>query len=110
MAKRVTSVSTPTAHLIGPGKLKVINQRLAFSTGQGTPTRLDPASLRTLICYGKVGITDDAFAMFQASFAVENGQIKPTEIRFKSGRPDHGAEAFASKADLQPWKNQLPPG
>jgi CRISPR-associated protein Cas1 len=49
--------------LRGPGKLKVVNGRLAFSTGKGTPTRLDPTALRTVLCYGEVGVTDDAISL-----------------------------------------------
>lgn len=61
--RRTTSVSTPTAHLVGPGKIKVINGRLAFSAeGQG-PVRLDPAALTTVLCYGAVGVTDEAMQM-----------------------------------------------
>lgn len=63
MTKSISSVATPTVHLIGPGKIKVLNGRLAFSTGQGTPTRLDPQQLEQIVCYGPVGISDDAFAM-----------------------------------------------
>jgi CRISPR-associated protein Cas1 len=58
--RRVTAVSTPVAHLVGPGKLKVINGHLAFTAeGQGA-LRLDPQALRTLLCYGPVGMTDEA--------------------------------------------------
>jgi CRISPR-associated protein Cas1 len=60
---QTTSISTPTAHLVGPGKLKVINGRLAFATGQGTPGRLDPKRLDNVLCYGSVGITDEALTM-----------------------------------------------
>lgn len=63
MARRVTSIATPFAHLVGPGKIKIINGRLAFSTGDGTPTRLDPTALRTLLCYGHVGVSDDAMSL-----------------------------------------------
>src|SRR4051812_42454448 len=63
MPRRTVSIVTPLAHLVGPGKLKVINGRLAFSTGAGTPTRLDPAALHTLLCYGDVGISDEAIQM-----------------------------------------------
>jgi CRISPR-associated protein Cas1 len=60
MARRVTSIATPVAHLVGPGKIKVVNGRLAYSTGQGQPLRLDPSSLRTVFCYGPVGVSDEA--------------------------------------------------
>ena len=63
MKPRTSSIATPVAHLVGPGKLKVINGRLAFSTGKGSPLRLDTAALRTLYCYGPVGISDLAFRM-----------------------------------------------
>ena len=63
MSRRTTSIATPVAHLVGPGKLKVINGRLAFAAGQETPVRLDPAALRTVLCYGKVGVTDEAVAL-----------------------------------------------
>ncbi len=56
----VTHVSTPVAHLVGPGKLKVVGQRLAFSAPRRDPLRLDPATLRSVFCYGSVGVTDEA--------------------------------------------------
>jgi CRISPR-associated endonuclease Cas1 len=58
--RRVTSVVTPVAHLVGPGKLKVINGRLAFSAAEQLPLRLDPDALRLIYCYGPVGVTDEA--------------------------------------------------
>lgn len=67
MAKNPKSIATPTIHLVGPGKIKVINGRLAFSTGKGPAARLDPGRLETVVCYGNVGITDDAFAMLFAN-------------------------------------------
>lgn len=60
MSQRITSIATPIAHLVGPGKLKVINGHLAFSTGKGTPLRLDPKSLTVVFCYGRVGVSDEA--------------------------------------------------
>jgi CRISPR-associated protein Cas1 len=59
--RRTSSISTPVAHLVGPGKLKVVNGQLAFSDGGHVQLRLDPKELRTLLCYGAVGITDEAF-------------------------------------------------
>lgn len=69
--KRLTSVATPVAHLVGPGKIKVVNQHLAFSCpGQGT-IRLDPRTLKTLCCYGNVTISDEAFRLiFRHGIAV----------------------------------------
>jgi CRISPR-associated protein Cas1 len=64
--RRTTSVAAPIAHLVGPGKLKVINGHLAFTGHEQGPLRLDPKTLRTLLCYGAVGITDEAFqVLFQ---------------------------------------------
>jgi CRISPR-associated protein Cas1 len=63
---RVTSIITPIAHLVGPGKLKVINGRLAYSAKDASPLRLDPAALRMVICYGDVGITDEAMSLVLA--------------------------------------------
>ncbi|MCS7016490.1 MAG: CRISPR-associated endonuclease Cas1 [Gemmatales bacterium] len=63
MAKRITYIQTPTAHVVGPGKLKVINGRLAFTTGDGAPIRLDIESLRSIYCYGPVGLTDEAIQL-----------------------------------------------
>ena len=58
--KPVNSISTPITHLVGPGSLKVINGRLAYTTGHGSPTRLDPAALENVSCFGPVGVTDQA--------------------------------------------------
>jgi CRISPR-associated protein Cas1 len=61
--RRTTSIATPIAHLVGPGKLKVINNHLAFTGREEGPLRLDPSTLRTLLCYGQVGVTDEAFRL-----------------------------------------------
>lgn len=63
---RITTIAAPLAHLVGPGKIKVINGRLAFSTGDGAPLRLDPTELHTVYCYGPVGVTDDAMQVLFA--------------------------------------------
>lgn len=63
MAKREMSIATPLAHLVGPGKLKVINSQLAYINSKGDSMRLDPRALSTLLCYGQVGITDQAFQL-----------------------------------------------
>jgi CRISP-associated protein Cas1 len=61
--RRITSVSTPVAHLVGPGKLKVVNGHLAYSVRGESPLRLDPATLRAVYCYGEVGVTDEALLL-----------------------------------------------
>jgi len=63
MARHITYVQTPIAHVVGPGKLKIINGRLAFTTGNGTPLRLDLSTLRAIYCYGNVGATDEAIQL-----------------------------------------------
>lgn len=76
------SISSPIIHLMGPGKLRILNGRLAFSTGSGTPTRLDPARLQHVLCYGNVGISDEAFTMlFQHN--VQVSWLSPRGARFR---------------------------
>jgi len=57
------SISSPIIHLIGPGSLKVINGRLAYSTGQGTSMRLDPKTIQNIHCFGPVGMSDQAIVL-----------------------------------------------
>jgi CRISPR-associated protein Cas1 len=61
--RRTTSVETPVAHLVGPGKLAVINRHLAFRPRDGKPVRLDPSALTQIVCYGDVGVTGEALAL-----------------------------------------------
>lgn len=60
MVRQLTSVATPIAHLVGPGQVKIINERLAFSAHGARTVRLDPDALRAILCYGRVGVTDSA--------------------------------------------------
>ena len=64
--KRVTTAATPVAHLVGPSKLKVVNGRLAYATGDATSLRLDPAALNAVYCYGAVGVTNEALQVLLA--------------------------------------------
>jgi CRISPR-associated protein Cas1 len=82
MPKRNPSIATPTAHLFGPGKLKVIGGRLAFSNGKGSPARLDPERLENVLCYGNVGITQDAFTML-FRHGVQVSWMSPRGARFR---------------------------
>jgi CRISPR-associated protein Cas1 len=66
MSRRKSFVATPVAHLVGPGKLRVINGWLAFVTGKDDAIRLDPAALRRVYCFGDVGVTDEAFRLLFA--------------------------------------------
>lgn len=80
--KRATSIATPVAHLVGPGKIKVINQHLAFVAKDASAQRLDPKTLTTVFCYGPVGVTDDAFGvLFQNDIQVS--WLTPGGNRFK---------------------------
>jgi CRISPR-associated protein Cas1 len=60
MKRNNNSLAADSAYLIGPGKIKIHNGRLAYTTGTGSPTRLDPESLKSVVCYGNVGVTDEA--------------------------------------------------
>lgn len=53
-------VASPLVHVVGPGKLKIVNGRLAFATDQGVQLAADLQHLRQLICYGPVGVSDEA--------------------------------------------------
>lgn len=65
MAK-IRSVSTPVAHLVGPGKLKVVNGHLGFSAQGQSDVRLDPKALTSVLCYGDVSVSDRAFQVLFA--------------------------------------------
>jgi len=68
---RVTALRTPIAHVVGPGKLKIVNGRLAFAGRDRPPVRLDLEALEFVLCYGDVGVTDDAITfLFQNSVHV----------------------------------------
>jgi CRISPR-associated protein Cas1 len=78
--RRVTAVATPVAHLVGPGKLKVVNEQLAYTTRETGPLRLDPRSLRAVYCYGPVGVTDEALQVLFAH-EVEVAWLTPAGTR-----------------------------
>lgn len=89
MTIQKSSLATPIAHLVGPGKLKIHNGRLAFSTGQGSPTKLDPAALDTVLCYGNVGISDDAVrVLFQHDVDVSWLSPRGSRLRGRFSRLD----------------------
>jgi CRISPR-associated protein Cas1 len=60
---RITTVAAPLAHLVGPGRLHVVNARLAYTAVGELPLRLDAAALRSVYCYGGVTVTDEAMAL-----------------------------------------------
>src|SRR5437870_4166454 len=110
--RRVTSVETPLAHLVGPGKLKVVNGQLAYSTGEGTPLRLDPQALRAVYCYGAVSISDEALRLVlehdvQLAFLSAQGmRCRGRLVRDDSSKTtlrllQHGA--FANPAAQRDW-------
>src|SRR5438128_891792 len=61
--RRTTSIAASVAHLVGPGKLKVVNAQLAFSAPDQGHFRLDPSALQAVYCYGAVGVTDEALQL-----------------------------------------------
>jgi hypothetical protein len=72
-------VEAPVAHIVGPGKLKVVNTHLAFSARGSTTVRLDLNSLETVVCYGRVSVSDQALKMLfreniQVSWMSATGQ------------------------------------
>lgn len=63
MSRRVTTVRTPTAHLVGPGQMAVTNGRLSFRTKDRRPVRLDADALETVLCYGSISVTEQALTL-----------------------------------------------
>ncbi|MGF1580765.1 MAG: CRISPR-associated endonuclease Cas1 [Gemmataceae bacterium] len=109
--RRTTSVSTPIAHLVGPGKLKVINGRLAFSAKDESPVRLDPSKLEEICCYGPVGITDDAFQMLfryeipVAWLSLAGQNCRGRLVRSDASRTSLRLLQYQAFLDLQ-WRTQ----
>lgn len=114
MARRLTSVATPLAHLVGPGKLAVVNRQLVFEAYGTTesPLRLDPEALREVYCYGAVGVTDAALTLLFAhdvsvSFLTPSGaRCKGRLVRGDSPRTglrrlQHAA--FAERGRSREW-------
>jgi CRISPR-associated protein Cas1 len=64
--RRISSIAPPTADLVGPGKLKVVNGRLAFSVPNAAPLHLDPDALRQVSCFGDVSISASALELLLA--------------------------------------------
>ncbi len=98
--RRVTKIATPIAHLVGPGKLKVVNRQLAYSTGdEGGPLRLDTAALKRILCYGGVSISDAAFEILFAH-DIEVAWLSPVGQRCR-GRVVRSDPAHASLRLIQ---------
>jgi len=60
---RVTSIAPAVAHLVGPGKLSVVNGRLGYSIPEQPRLQLDPTRLRELFCYGAISVSDEALRL-----------------------------------------------
>ncbi len=60
---RLTTLSPKVAHLVGPGKIKVVSGRLVFSTPTKRTVRLDAHRLRSVCCYGGISLSDEAIAV-----------------------------------------------
>jgi CRISPR-associated protein Cas1 len=96
--RRVTKIATPIAHLVGPGKLKVDNHQLAFARQDDPPLRLDTASLRRILCYGEVGISDHAFAVLFAK------EIEVAWLNFNGQRCQGRLVGFGSSSTARRWR------
>jgi len=59
---RVTQISSPIAHLVGPGKLRIVNGQLAYGQDQSGAIRLRSEGLKYVFCYGDVTVTGEALA------------------------------------------------
>lgn len=59
----IPAVACPIAHLVGPGRLGIDNQRLCFSTPSTRQLFLDPKELQEIVCYGAVSITPAAMRL-----------------------------------------------
>src|SRR5258708_36464670 len=105
--RRVTSVATPVAHLVGPGKLKVVNGHLAYATQDQSPLRLDPKALRAVYCYGAVGVTDEAMQVLLMN-EVEVAWLTPAGTRCR-GRPGRSGAARTTLPPVAP-PGAGPPG
>lgn len=58
---RLTTFAPPVAHLVGPGELRFLNNRLFFHTPQEKASlRLDVSALKCLFVYGSVSFSDQA--------------------------------------------------
>lgn len=114
--KRPNSLATAIAHLVGPGKIKVINSRLAYSGKDIAPLRLDPSKLREIYCYGPIGVTDDAMVvLFQNDVEVAWLSTTGQKFRGRLVRSDPTKtnlrllqyQAFASPEWRLTWAKQL---
>ena len=56
-------IKAKSATFVGPGKVKILNQRLCFASKLGTPLRLDLNAIEEIFCVGKVGMSDLAIQM-----------------------------------------------
>lgn len=77
---RVTQVSSSTAHLIGPGKTRVVNGQITYGQDSATGIRIRPEGLRYVFCYGDVTITGEALALLFAH-RVEVAWLTPGGFR-----------------------------
>lgn len=59
----IPNLIIPTAHLRGPGKLNLENQRLRFANDGGTQLYLDPKYLENILLYGNVQVSTQAILL-----------------------------------------------
>lgn len=110
--RRVTSVQTPVAHLVGPGRIKVVNGQLAYVALEQGPLRLDPAMLRAVYCYGAVSLSDEAlYQLFENNIEVSFLTPSGTRCRGRLVKADPSRttlrmlqhEAFRSEQAQRDW-------
>lgn len=116
---RTRSVHTPVAHLVGPGKLKVVNGHLAFTADGQSSIRLDPKALRTLFCYGGISMTDAALQLlFEHDIEVALLTPSGTRCRGRLVRSDTPGttlrmiqhECFAQPERRRDWAREIVAG
>lgn len=67
MATFPSALAPKTVHLIGPGQLKVENGVLKWKPLEGPSQKLASQSLKLLMCYGNITITDQAMRQLLSS-------------------------------------------
>lgn len=103
---RISSVAVPVAHLIGPGQLQVRNGQLAYKALSHPPLRLDPLTLREILCYGDVAISAQALALLW-KHNIQTAWLTPCGHRCQ-GRIAPSSPAFVNRRHLQMQVLSLP--
>lgn len=103
---RITAVAVPVAHLVGPGQLQVRNGQLAYKPLSQPTLRLDPRTLREILCYGDVAISAPALAMLW-KHNIQTAWLTPSGHRCQ-GRLAPSSPSFINRRCLQLQVLSLP--